>query len=368
MISIQERQPHEIHDALKRELNCTAGSDALQRAVVSDHIRALIFGAWARQQRTPGAGPVHTTRLLANARRVHSFLWPHDGWQHDAVGDLCRQVLDSLATLGDIVSIGGGFWIPGPVVLIELDGADNVMATGGFPTAGAKQHLGVSLSSAAAFRYAPRQAVLANHVNKAMLHPADWWFGHADPLIDWTRGVLRQHEARLSSEMGLSVDQFEIYAPEIFRDQRKAGRWMRGVQVLRPLDGLRLCRPISNSRSFGAIYFLGSFRFNDGSLILSRSTPIAAELTRRLRFGFDAMLGATRQVSIPIDTASFIFDNSVALPESESRVLSLAWRNLESAADDSPSHLFHVNALPLVLCALARLSITPTLIDRRLHA
>jgi hypothetical protein len=368
MISIQERQSHEIHDALKFEYNCTVGSDALQRAVISDHIRALIFGAWTRQQRTPGAGAVHTTRLLANVRRIHSFLWPQDGWQHGAVGDLCRQVLDSLAALGDIVTIGGGFWIPGPLVLIELDGADNVMATGGFPAADAKQLIGVSLSSVAGFRYTARRAVLANHVNKAVLHPADWWFGHADPLVDWTRGVLRQHEARLSSEMGLSVEQCEIYAPEIFRDQRKVGRWMRAVQVPRPLDGLRLCRPISNSRNFGAIYFLGSFRFDDGSLILSRSAPIAADLTRRLRFGFDALLGATRQVSIPIDTTSFIFDNSVALPESESRVLSLAWRNLQSPTDNSQSHFFHVNALPLVLCALARLCITPTLINRRLHA
>ena len=196
-------------------------------------------------------------------------------------------------------------------------------------------------------------------------------------LVVWSRRSAHRLDAgRLKTTRGPPIQRdgtvsrsIEIYAPEIFRDQRKAGRWMRAVQVLRPLDGLRLCRPISNSRSFGAIHFLGSFRFNDGSLILSRSTPIAAELTRRLRFGFDAMLGATRQVSIPIDTASFIFDNSVALPESKkSRVLSLAWRNLQSPTDNSPSHFFHVNALPLVLCALARLSITPTLINRRLHA
>jgi hypothetical protein len=368
MISIQGRQSQEIHDALKRELNCTVGSDALQRAVISDHIRALIFGAWARQQRTSGVDAVHTTRLLANVRRIHSFLWPRDVWQHDAVGDLSRQVLDSLAQLGDIVNIGGGFWIPGPVVFIELDGADTVMVVGGLPAAVAKQHLGVSLSSVAAFRYAARRAVLADHVNKAALRSADWWFGHADPLVNWTRGVLKQHEARLSTEMGLPVDELEIYAPEIFRDQRKAGRWMRAVQVSRPLEGLRLCRPISNSRSFGAIYFLGSFRFNEGSLILSRSVPIAAEMTRRLRFGFDALLGATRQVSIPIDTTSFRFDNSVSLPEIESRVLSLAWRELQSPKDDSQSHFFHVNALPLVLWALARLCITPTLVNRRPHA
>ena len=275
---------------------------------------------------------------------------------------------NSLASLGDIVTIGGGFSIPGPLVLIELDGVENLMAAGGFPASTAKQHLGVSLSSVATFRYAARRATLADQVNKAVFHTADWWFGHADPLASWTRGVLRQHKSRLSNEMGLSVDQFEIYAPEIFRDQRKAGRWMRAVQVLRPLDGLRLCRPISNARSFGAMYFLGSFRFYDGSLILSRSTPIAAELTRRLRFGFDAVLGATRQVSIPITTTSFIFDNSVALPESEARVLSLAWRNLQSPTDNSQSYFFHVNALPLVLCALAQLCITPTLINRRQHA
>jgi hypothetical protein len=33
MIEIQERQPHDIQEALRRELNCTANNEALQRAV-----------------------------------------------------------------------------------------------------------------------------------------------------------------------------------------------------------------------------------------------------------------------------------------------------------------------------------------------
>lgn len=366
MISIQERKPHEVLDVLTHELNCASGNEALQRAVIADHIRGLVFGTWARQQRVPS--PIHTTRLLANVRRIQHFVWPGDCWEHEGTGDLCRQVLDSLAAAGDIVSLGGGFWIPGPLLLVELDGAENVMVTGGFPAAIAKHRLVATLSSAASFRFVPRRPTLANQPNKEILRSADWWFGHADPLAEWTRGVLKQHEARLSGEMGLSVDQLEIYAPEIFRDQRRAGRWIRAVQVLRPLEGLRLCRPVNNSRNFGAPYFLGSFHFREGALSLGRSTRIAGELTRRLRFGFDAILGASRHVSIPIDATSFTFDNSVALPESEARVLSLAWRNLQSPTDTSQAHIFHVNALPLLLGALARLCIAPTLVNRRLHA
>jgi hypothetical protein len=366
MISIQKRQPKEVIDLLALELACDAGSDALQRAMVADHIRGLVYGSWIQQRRVPSARPIHTTRLLTSARRVQSFVWPQDGWEHETEGDLSRQVLNSLEAAGDIVSTGGGHWVPGPLLLVELDETENVMVLGGFPGGIVQQRLGVAVKSAACFRRADRKSLLTNPSNKEILHPIDRWFGHTDPLKEWTLAVLKQYEVRLSGEMGLPVDQFEIYAPEILRDQRKAGRWMPAAQVVTPLEGLRLCRPVGNT--FGAIHFLGTFHFKDGSLVLARSTPIAAELTRRLRFGLDSLLKTPRPVSIPLDTKSFSFDNSIALPEVETRVLSLAWRNLQSPTDNSSKYVFHLSALPLVLRALERLCITPTLLDRSVHA
>ena len=108
------------------------------------------------------------------------------------------------------------------------------------------------MTSAAAFRFMPRRPVLSTSSNMDLLHPIDGWLGHADPLGDWTEATLQQHKERLSIDMDISLDQLEIYAPEIFQDQRKSGRWMRSTQIGRPLEGLRLCRLQSHGRTFGA--------------------------------------------------------------------------------------------------------------------
>jgi hypothetical protein len=235
MITVEAANVELLQAILAREVDCELVSDALQRAAIADHIRAMVFGSWTRPGRD--AAPVHTTRILSNVRRTHQMVWAQDSWDHEQLGDLCRQVLDSLAVLGDIVSVGNGFWIPGPTTVVELDGVNHLMMTGGLPAQIARTHFGATVTSAAAFRFMPRRPVLSISSNMDLLHPIDGWLGHADPLGDWTDAILQQHKERLSIDMDISLDQLEIYAPEIFRDQRKSGRWMRSTQIGRPQRG-----------------------------------------------------------------------------------------------------------------------------------
>lgn len=366
MITVEAANIEQLQAILAREVDCEVVSDALQRAAIADHIRAMVFGSWTR----PGGdtAPVHTTRILSNVRRTHQIVWPQDSWEHTQLGDLCRQVLDSLALLGDIVSIGNGFWIPGPTTVVELDGVSHLMMTGGLPAQIARTHFGTAVTSAAAFRFMPRRPVLSTSSNVDLLQSIDGWLGHADPLRDWTEATLQQHKERLSIDMDISVDRLEIYTPEIFRDQRKSGRWMRATQIGRPLEGLRLCRIQSHGRSFVPQHFLATFHFGAGTLTVGRSSHVPGDVSRRLRFGLDSLLETPRRVSIVIDGKQVSFDNSISLPDPEARVLSLAWRNLRTPEDDSELHHFHSNALPLISRALSRVSIVPTLIDRRPHA
>jgi hypothetical protein len=366
VITVAPANIEQLQATLARELDCEVIIDALQRAVIADHIRAIVFGSWTR--RGADAAPVHTTRILSNVRRTHQIVWPRDSWEHERLGDLCRQVLDCLAFLGDIVSIGNGFWIPGPTTVVELDGVSHLMMTGGLPAQIARSHFGTEVRSAAAFRFMPRKSVLSTSLNKEILQSIDGWLGHADPLRDWTVATLQQHKERLSIDMDISVDRLEIYAPEIFQEQRKSGRWMRATQIGRPLEGLRLCRIQSHVRSFVPQHFLATFHFSAGALTVGRSSHVPADVSRRLRFGLDTLLGTSRRVSIAIDDKQISFDNSISLPDPEARVLSLAWRNLRMPDDDSEFHYFHSSALPLISRALSRVSIVPTLIDRRPHA
>ncbi len=203
---------------------------------------------------------------------------------------------------------------------------------------------------------------------KDVLQTMDGWLGHADPLREWTNAVLQQHTARLSLDMNIGVEQLEVYAPEVFESQRKVGRWIRAVQIGHALEGLRLCRLRHGAGTFGAPHFLATFHYKGGTLTIGRSAPLAAETSRRLRFGFDLLVQTPRQVAISIDGSQLSFSNSISLPETEARVLSLAWRNLRGSTDNSESYYFHALALPLILRAFARLQIVPTIIDRRPHA
>ena len=162
MIEVEATSREQVQAALARELDCRLDSDALQRATIADHIRALVFGSWTR--RTPEAAPLHTTRILSNVRRTQRFVWPQHAWEHEKLGDLCRQVLDDLEVLGDIVSAGNGFSIPGPSIFVELD-AVNVMVSGGAPTQIARTHFATSVTSTAAFRFTPRRSVLSKSSN-----------------------------------------------------------------------------------------------------------------------------------------------------------------------------------------------------------
>jgi hypothetical protein len=366
MIAVEAASLEHVNIQLASEFDCPRVGDALQRATIADHIRAMVIGAWMGSGRE--AAPVHVTRILSNARRVQRMVWPEDGWEHEKLGDLCRQVLDALAALGDIISVGNGFWIPGPAKIVELDGIHHLMVIGGIPAQIARAHFGTPLKSAAAFRFVERRPVLAISSNRDVLQSIDGWLGRVDPLREWTHAVLQQHNARLSIDMDIGVEQLDVYAPDIFRDQRKTGRWMRAARIGRPLEGLRLCRLQGGARAFGAPHFLATFHFKNGTLTLGRSAPVAADVSRRLRFGLDALLGTPRQVSITIDGTQFSFDNSISLPASEARAMSLAWRTLQGSNDDSEMHYFHPVVLPLISRALARLLIVPTFIDRRPHA
>ncbi|MGY3478732.1 hypothetical protein [Bradyrhizobium ottawaense] len=366
MIAVEAASLEHVNTQLANEFDCPRVGDALQRATIADHIRAMVFGSWMGSGRE--TAPVHGTRILSNARRVHRMVWPENGWEHEKLGDLCRQVLDALAAMGDIISVGNGFWIPGPAKIVELDGIHHLMVIGGIPSQIAKTYLGAPSTSASTFRFAERRSVLSVSSRRELLQSIDGWLGYVDPLREWTEAVLQQHNARLSIDMDIGVEQLDVYAPDIFRDQRKTGRWMRAVQIGRPLEGLRLCRLQGGARAFGAPHFLATFHFKSGMLTLGRSAAVAPDVSRRLRFGLDARLGTQRQVSIDIDCIQFGFDNSISLPTLEERVISLAWRTLHGPNDDSETHYFHPTALPLISRALARLLIVPTFIDRRPHA
>ena len=162
----------------------------------------------------------------------------------------------------------------------------------------------------------------------------------------------------------VAADQLELYAPDILRRQRRAGRWIPCADIDGAIDGLRLARPRGGfAREYDRPHYLAYFSFRDGSLCLRKCTAIAHELTLRLRFGLDVLLNAPRHVSILASAHTFSIEKPVALPNAEGRVYGLGWRDFVSG-EPNDRLTFHSCALPFVVQAFQRLCITPSIAQR----
>ncbi|WP_271612411.1 hypothetical protein [Bradyrhizobium sp. CCBAU 21362] len=170
----------------------------------------------------------------------------------------------------------------------------------------------------------------------------------------------------MEQSRGLSVEQLELYAPDILRGQQRPGRWIPASHVARAIDGVRLCRPRGAfARAYSRPHFLARFDFKDGSLSLRSSVSIAHEETLRLRFGLDLLLNSPRRISITASDLTFTIERPSALPDPENRVYALGWT--DPTADNPSERLTFSNcAMPFVLHALQRLSITPYIAQRKI--
>jgi hypothetical protein len=265
--------------------------------------------------------------------------------------------------IGDATEVGRGQWIATPLRIITLEGASDCLIAGSAPTGALKHLFSHSIACAGASRFVSTKSI-ARAGHRDVVQSVDDWLGPSSPLSAWTDQVLASHEIRMEQASGLSVEQLELYAPDILRAQRRTGRWIPAGHVGRAIDGVRLCRPRgAYARHYSRPHFLAHFQFHEGELLLRSSAPIAHELTLRLRFGLDQLLGTPRQISITVSGPTFSIVRPSPLPDPENRIYALGWGDL-TAVTPSDRLTFSNYALPFVLNALQRLSITPHISQR----
>lgn len=361
-LSVLERAAPEVEHALSRALNCPRTSDAVQRTLAAEHIRALAYpGSLA----VVGRGRrIHTTRLLGSVRRNLQGLWPTsrrivDGTSIDEADDPYRQVLTSLSAIGDLADLGGGFWTTAPLRLVETPDLEHFVVVGGAPLEVVETLLVARVQSAGAGRFVRRAGVTLSAVAQDTIQSVENWLGYPESLAAWTDRAISFYRDRLSSSQETGADALEIYAPDIYRDRRRQGRWMPAIEIRNPLPELRLCRPHSaRGRNYNTPYYLGDFEYHSGALFLRRSVQVTHEVSRRLRFGLDEKLRAPRAAGLSSGGDLCVLDLPYALPEPESRVLALGWT--PSNAKLRALHYFHVAAKPLLAWVCQRLSIRLT--------
>jgi hypothetical protein len=362
MITAAQHPIEQIEASVGTQLRCPRERSAIIGATAAEHIRTMLFGVRSAQ----GLQTLHTTRVLANARRAIELTWPlqpntrRSFEETGADQEFCLSILRSMALLGDAWDTGRGQWLGAPLRVVVSEGASRGLIAGAMPVALAEHKLGSTISSAGASRFAALDSVN----DRDLMQSVDSWLGQSTALDAWTAQMLALYESRMEALHGLTVDHLEIYAPDILRTQRRSGRWISADELGRPLGGVRMCRP---KAAYAYIYdrphYLAHFHFQNGSLSLRHSALVAREASLRLRFGLDVSLHSPRQLTIVESAETFAVEKPLKLPDPESRVYGLGWR--DRLADASSETLtFHRDALPFIKHALLRLSISPVIARR----
>jgi hypothetical protein len=367
-LALAERSRTGILSALAARLNTGSSDEALKRALVAEHLRAATYFASAHTSSTDALPLPHTNRLMAHLRRNLDGLWPLRAAENptnvmENFGNSYTTVLGDLKTIGDLVGIGGGYWISAPLRFVEGSDPETLLVFGGAPCEVVRAATGAMVSCAAATRFV-RRIDLKNHAAFRLIQSLDAWMGFSDPLPLWTKRTIAAHLERLSASEEMAADQLEVYAPDFYRDRKKHGRWMPATEINRSIDGPRLCRPrAAHAPVYARPHYLGVFSFRQGRLVLLRSAPVEFETSRRLKFGIDDTLNETRSATITLSGDTCIVDLPYRLPQPEVRVLSLGWRTSPPGATNDAFAIPRA-ALPALDRALRRLLIVPIVSTR----
>lgn len=359
------RTSSELSAAIADQLLCAKVPDALRRALAAEHIRCAVYMASTGFGEGASAEPIHTTRILSNVRNALDGLWGA-GAAHDSRGarldDWCRAVLDQLEELGDVQSVGGGYWIATPMRLIELPGAETYLVLGTAPQHVVQSALGAVPSCSGIARFIPRASLKPSY--ERLMQTFDDWLGITEKLPQWTEIVIAEHAKRFSPPEDVSAEQVEVYAPDVAQKQRRGDAWIPAVQISQPFPKPRMCRPLASYAQRGRWpHYLGMFSFKSRSLTLRQTALLDPKIPGRLRFGFDHLLGVPRTVAVTSAQETCLLDMRFRLPSPQNRILPLSW-NETGQAQVWHLNTFHRATLPAVMACLNQLCITPKVLQR----
>ncbi len=352
----------EVCAAIAGAISAPAGQDSLRRALSAEHLRTAVYAASANPDQSRRM--VHTTRLLGGVRGAVAGLWSREQSPNANSDEWARLVLQDLAEVGDVETVGGGYWLATPLRLIEFPEADCLLVLGSDPADVVASKLGARPFCSGVGRLVAQASLKKPSSFLDLVSPIETWLGPSDRLPIWTGNILSAYTKRLSAPDEIDADQLEVYAPDIMRKQRRPTPWVPASHINQALAELRICRPLpALARSWNWPHYLGAFNFAHGALRLRQSTPVDLDIAARLRFGFDQLLGAPRSVSIAIQRDCCVLDMRFRVPAPENKVKSLGW-SVSERSDSRHLTAFHLSVLPLIREILHRLAIKQNIFER----
>jgi hypothetical protein len=277
---------------------------------------------------------VHTSRIFAALDRNMRFLLSERPGSVNAVvgqNSMYEFVRDQLERCGDIVHIGSGYWMPGPLRLVRAYASQAAIIVGGIPTSALQRTFKGQIHSIGPGRY------VLNGIGTQTAYPEETvsdWLGAAEPLATWTEKTLAWAAAQLLPQAEIEDESIEIYAPDVYRARRRRGLWLQAKDFQESASTLRLFRPKTAPKwIFDRPDYLGIFKSRPRGAQLVQSTRIPRDIAHRLQFGLDQKLAVSRKFNLQRIGNAYNLDLKFALPEPEGRVLGLAWRGAVQDAE-----------------------------------
>ena len=350
-LSVRPLDRRETHALLAGAVLCRGPLPALHTAIVADHIRTSVWAPYLRTGEIDRQ-PVHTSRIFAALDRNLRFL-PLDS----AGGTVAAQhstyefVRDQIERCGDIVHLGNGYWIPGPLRLVRASASKAAVIVGGLPTGTLKHTFKRPIHSIGPARYLISFEGAVNALSEESI--ADW-LGVSESLATWTEQALAWAVTQFFPQADIEDDGLEIYAPDVFRTRRRLGFWLEAKEFQEPSPTVRLFRPRTTARwNFDRPDYLGLFHSRAGGAQLAHSVQISADMAYRLRFGFDQKYAMPRVMNLHRVGDAHRVELKFDLPAPEARVLGLSW----SDAGDNSDRYIDEFALPALKDVAAMMGI-----------
>jgi len=229
---------------------------------------------------------------------------------HLKARDLLADVLDELESIGDVASLPGGYWLPGPLRQVDMGQNSPALLIGGVPTwLLARAGLAVKQPGLARF--------LTDRSSRLPTEDfAGWARVPIEPLLEWTTRIVDQGDL-LPLPANEGSLEFMFYTP----GQGSGGkgpfqynRWNSNPETIR--DGRYLVR----YEIFKGPRHYAIGRVESGQLVATGSVASGASAVRRLLYGLDLLARLPTTVQILEGDGESVFVFRSKLPQAEERL------------------------------------------------
>lgn len=330
--SVNMLSPADVVPFLGQRLQTTATGLPFALCFAADYLRSNVYSYWCRN---PDQTPIHSIRLV-NAYKKDVQPWMEFGTSYSELdatllgqagilepGDLILR----MSGLGDVLDCGHGRWLPGPLRAIEISKTPPFyLLLGGIPTEviDAEIREMVQCSGVGRFFIGASGAHMFSEKFGDIESVDDWYCSIDGDLETWTHKTVTNLVSNQGNEINQTTERLEIYLPERTVSSTTLTRWYEAEKLGIPPDGHRLAR-ITGQDIWNTPYFLVTLVSGLDGMRIRNSVNIEKPILDRLRYGFDALVGA------PLTVERFQSDRYSVLrlwrplPEPESRLLSLGW-------------------------------------------